>query len=319
MELRITGSRYVDDSFLITLTTQCKGLQTISLSQCNEVTDVFFMRLNQNCTKLKEVSLQECNSVTDGSVQLLVANCPIDKISLLSCIMVTNACLQYIKHHCGKRLLALHLDGVLLTHSELLSIGHACRQLDALSIRNAQLISTEMIPLHSDRLFDSLHSLDVGGNAKLSAEYLSSLLSSTSVFLTSLSLCRCKQVTEDTVDQVINTFRYLQAVDVSYCENLADRAVIKLVSRYGAQLSELRIAGHRKINKTTLREVAAHCSNLGYLDISSCSQLNTASVLNVLDTCSSLRELKMDNCKNVETIKVQHHVQNNKICCILKV
>lgn len=127
--LIITGSKIMDDSLLIEVSTKCPNLQVVDLRACEGITDYGVHALATSCTQLVSVNLGRkkrghlitdhsistlvCNNrklqtvglagcyITDKSLWELAMNCggSVERLSLNNCPYITNQLLPVILHH----------------------------------------------------------------------------------------------------------------------------------------------------------------------------------------------------------------------------
>lgn len=129
-KLVITGSRVVDDRFLIKVSEMCPNLQVLDLRACELVSDYGIYCIGQKCTNLREVNFGRKNRgslITDLSCSVLIRN--------------------------NKQLKTVGLAGCHITDKSIWDLALHCNTtLERLSLNSCPLITNQLIPLilHSD-------------------------------------------------------------------------------------------------------------------------------------------------------------------------
>ncbi|KAG7191754.1 Antagonist of MEN (Mitotic Exit Network) [Scheffersomyces spartinae] len=129
-KLVVTGSRVLDDKFLINLSETCCNLQTLDIRACELVSDYGIYFIGQRCTQLKEINFGRKNRgslITDLSCSVLIRN--------------------------NKQLKTVGFAGCHISDKSIWDLAVNCNTtLERLSLNNCPLITNQLIPLilHSD-------------------------------------------------------------------------------------------------------------------------------------------------------------------------
>lgn len=128
----VTGSKTLDDSFLIHLSKRCPNLEVLDIRACELVTDSGIYSIGKYCKKLKVINFGrklKGHLITDNSLSILIKNNPnLNTIGLAGCC-VTDKVIWDIAIHCNS-------------------------SIERLSLNNCQFITNQSIPLilHSNYL-----------------------------------------------------------------------------------------------------------------------------------------------------------------------
>lgn len=128
--LVITGSKILDDSLLIEVSTKCPNLQVVDLRACEGITDYGVHALATSCVQLVSVNLgrkKRGHLITDHSISTLVCN--------------------------NRKLQTVGLAGCYITDKSLWELAMNCGgSVERLSLNNCPYISNQLLPviLHHD-------------------------------------------------------------------------------------------------------------------------------------------------------------------------
>jgi F-box/leucine-rich repeat protein 17 len=278
------------------------------------VTDNTFIRVSQQCRCITELSLAGCDSVSEGSIQLMLSNCRLQRITLFECPQMSLATVFLIARRCNVSLLELHLSQIVVQLVDLAGLCVQCPSLEALSLRSAGILSAHC-PSYPN--LKALRALDVSGNGAISNGVLINLMHEVPRSgLTRLNIAKCSLLDGEFVDHLIARYKGLQELDMSQCGSLSDKVAVTAVKHLSA-LKTLNLSGNFKLNKQTMNAICEHAHSLESLDVSHCPNVQLFGVLKVLDACPLLRRVDVTGCKNVEGLKVKHHVANMGMRCVV--
>lgn len=94
---------------------------------------------------------------------------------------------------------------------------------------------------------------------------------------------------------MLNTFRKLTSVNVSYCQQLVDED-LKLIVQACPNLNELQIEECREITDNGIFDVIQYCKNLTILNMSRCDNLTDKSLIELGLKATQLRHLEIARC-----------------------
>ena len=82
-------------------TTNCAGLQSLSLNCCYNITDESVISISMNCTGLQSLNLSECDDITDKSIFSIAENCTkLQALSMNACDNITDISIIELSKHC---------------------------------------------------------------------------------------------------------------------------------------------------------------------------------------------------------------------------
>ena len=126
----------VTDYTLQSIAEHCTGLQSLSLSFCEDITDTDLITISEHCSNLKSLHLRGCNQITDASIISISTHCTgIQLLYLCACNHITDASIISISTHCNL-LQSLDLFGCnQITDASIMSLSTHCTGLQSLNLR----------------------------------------------------------------------------------------------------------------------------------------------------------------------------------------
>jgi len=129
----------------------CTGLESLSLSDCREITDSGVITISEHCTGLQTLNLQGCHQITDASIISISTYCTgLQSLNLLECLQITDAGIISISTHCTG-LQSINLGGCYkITDVSIISISTHCTGLQSLNLEGCHQITDASIILISE-------------------------------------------------------------------------------------------------------------------------------------------------------------------------
>ena len=91
----------ITDHFIDSITTNCKKIESLNLSNCKDLTDAAIITLVQNCPQLTSLNLSDCKKLTDNSILAIAENCrQLTSLKLSGCEKLTSASILAILADC---------------------------------------------------------------------------------------------------------------------------------------------------------------------------------------------------------------------------
>ncbi|XP_075870871.1 F-box and leucine-rich repeat protein 13 [Nelusetta ayraudi] len=297
---------------------ECKNLQELNLSQCDNVTDLMMQNIVDGCAGLLYLNLS-CTLITDVTIRELSRSCiNLQYLSLAYCYRVSEKGLTYLNTGKGCRnLIHLDLSGCnQITVSSFKCISDACRSLREIVINDMPTLSDECLstliarchsltslslmetPFLSDVSWNAiagvakLKSFSTRGNYQVSDDgWMSLCLSSRG--LRTLHIPDCPKLTNSSL-RVMANLKGLQHLDISYCSKVGDFGIQYLTKGLAStKLMELNLSHCSNINDSSVMKITQRCK-LAYLNLSYCEKLTSACLEWIAG--SSIRTLDLSGC-----------------------
>lgn len=219
----------INEGFFLQLSVRTPHLQSLNLTECNDITDEDIQFINQ-FSQLERLILSECEQVTSQCLRGLPALSGLRELNLMGC-SIDDDDLENLKNFPRLETLNLRycvfLTGEGLKHlknlTELRNLNLA--KCSAITSRDLQHIAslTNLETLNLSRTFPSI------------THGIPSLIQLTK--LKNLSLTGCEKLTYENLKTLLNSLRRLETLNISYCEKITpeDQAALK------ADIPDLRI------------------------------------------------------------------------------
>jgi len=124
---------------------QSKGLQSLKVSGCNQITTGSFMKIFMGCNQLEEIDLSYCSLITDHEIKLMSENCiKLTHINLKNCCQVSDAGIVYLSEKCkilafisiARNSMASRVSDVAL-----LALGGGCKYITSINLSGCEMIT----------------------------------------------------------------------------------------------------------------------------------------------------------------------------------
>uniref|UniRef100_A0A7N0VN47 F-box/LRR-repeat protein 15-like leucin rich repeat domain-containing protein n=1 Tax=Kalanchoe fedtschenkoi TaxID=63787 RepID=A0A7N0VN47_KALFE len=269
--IRIDGAR-VSESYLQTITDNCKLLTEVGLSKCKGVTDNGIIQLVSRCINLRILDLTCCDTVGDAAISAVANSCRnLNCLKLEACKLVTMKSLQSLGSH-----------SILLKEIDLT---------DCYGVVDKGLF-------HLSKCF-GLASLKLGLCANITDEGLSSIASKCSRIY-ELDLYRCAGIGDNGLAALSNGCTRLKILNLSYCTKITDQGLAYIGQM--DELLELEMRGLVNITNTGFTAVVAGCRRLSELDIKHCENVTDSGFWALAYHGQNLRQLNISNCSISDTV-----------------
>ena len=156
------SSSILTDHTLQSIAEHCTGLQSLSLSDCWELTEAGLVAISEHCTNLKSLKIGDCCEITDVSIISISNHCTgLQTLNLWDCREITDVSIISVSTHCTG-LQSLDLWGCReITDASIISISTQCLGLQSLNLQGCRKITdASIIPISENctglkRLFAS--------------------------------------------------------------------------------------------------------------------------------------------------------------------
>ena len=152
----------IRDTGLITISERCTNLKSLNLCDCNQITDASIISISTHCTGLQSLNLADCNQITDASIISISTHCTgLKSLNLGYCKQITDASIISISTHCTG-LQSLYLHGChQISDTSIISISENCSGLKELLVSYTKITDASLIAIA--KICTGLQSLHTNG------------------------------------------------------------------------------------------------------------------------------------------------------------
>ncbi|WCJ38993.1 RNI-like superfamily protein [Euphorbia peplus] len=247
--LDVSFCRKLTDKGLSAVAEGCKDLRSLHLTHCRFVTDELLRSLSKNCPNLQELGLQGCSNITDNGLTDLVEGCRrIQFLDINKCSNVGDIGICNLSKTCSSYLKTLKL-------------------LDCYKVGDESITSLA-------KFCNNLETLIIGGCRDVSDVSMKLLASACKNSLKVLRMDWCLNISDSSLNRILNECRSLEALDIGCCEEITDAALQGLgTSETELSLKILKVSNCPKITVTGIAMLLEKCKALEYLDVRSCPHI----------------------------------------------
>ncbi|NXJ03224.1 DRC6 protein, partial [Odontophorus gujanensis] len=281
---------------------ECKNLQDLNLSECQELNDESMRLISESCRSLLYLNLSYTN-ITDGTLQLLSRSFPnLQYLSLAHCRKFTNKGLQYLGTGTGcHKLIYLDLSGCIqISVDGFRNVANGCSGIQDLLINEMPTLTdgciqalvekcrqiTSVVFLDSPHLSDTtfkalteckLVKVRIEGNNQIT-DLSFKLMSKCCQYMRHIYFAGCQKIT-DVGLKMISKLNYILVLNVADCLRIRDGGVRPFVQgSSGAKLRELNLANCIHVTDASVKEIAQRCHQLMYLNLCHCENVTDAGI-----------------------------------------
>ncbi|XP_029951714.1 dynein regulatory complex subunit 6 [Salarias fasciatus] len=292
---------------------ECRNLQELNVSECQNVTDLMIQRIVEDCPSLLYLNLS-CTLITNETLKELSRNClNLQYLSLAYCYRLTDEGFIYLRTGKGcSNLFHLNLSGCTqMTLNGFRYVSAGCSSLKEIVINDMPTLSDSCVLallarcrcLSAISLLDAPHLSDIGLKAIAEAAELKSFstegnnqltdmswraLCSSSPGLRRLHAAQCPRMTDASLRSMA-TLKHLQYLDISLCSRVSDDGIRYLTEGASAgTLRELNVSQCSYVTDISVMMIAQRLSELCHLNLSYCERLTDEAMeqLNGSSICS---------------------------------
>lgn len=287
-------TRVKTDPFILDkLLSRFKQLESLSLTNCYELSDSDLTILAIYGSKLRSLYLSFCPRVTDISLNSVASGCRLLSIISLSNCSITDSGLETLTKSC-KSLVEVNLAWCLsITDHGIWSLVQNCRQLKALKISWCNKI----VGVGFQGCSSALAYLQVDCCA-IDPVGISKILSGGG--LEYLSLCNLNKCTRGHGLGAIGSgvAANLKILDLRMCTSVTDDAIIS-ISKGCPLLQEWNLSFCDEIGYPGWESIGLYCDDLKTLHVNKCVKLCDRGLLALGNGCKRLSVLYMTECRLV--------------------
>ncbi|XDV52965.1 hypothetical protein PO909_021596 [Leuciscus waleckii] len=300
---------------------QCRNLQELNLSECQNVNDENMKMILEGCHSLLYLNLAFTH-ITNGTIRVLSRCCvTLRSLNLAHCMGFSDKGLQYLTTGKGcHRLSHLDLSGCSqISVDGFTYVAEACSSLQQIVLDDLPTLTDTCVqvlvskclvltvislldsPFLSDVAFKtiaeviSLTKIQIEGNERMTDSSLKALCRS-SHKLTEVHVSDCPRVTDASLKSLGNLTK-LCSLNISGCIKVTDMGIYYITEGPSAvELRELDLSYCPKVTDLSLKRITQRCSNLTHLAVCFCENL-TDYGFECLDKCASLVSLDITGCK----------------------
>ncbi|PKA47043.1 F-box protein [Apostasia shenzhenica] len=252
--------------------------------------DAIKSKLAMLLCRLRRMSSRVLGLLTKGS--------PAD-VYLSDCSWTTETVFEEVFSQCNTgNLKALQLDFCgrclpdYVLHSTLAKSPNCLPSLNRLSLKGAYCLSDgglSMIVASAPLL----RSLNVSQCSLLTYRGIIAVADKLEEVLRELYIDDCQNVDAMSIIPALLKMKYLEVLSVSHIETVSDRFLKKLIPNSGPKITQLNLAGCRKVTNASMKMIADNCPHLSCLDIRDLNRLNDFAIQHLVNGCSPFQRLKL--------------------------
>ena len=144
--LSLSDCGEITDIGLITISKQSLGLHSLKVNKGVNITNASIISISIYCTRLQSLELESCEHITDASIISISTHCTgLQSLNLESCHHISDVSIISISTHCTG-LKSLNLNGcVNISDASIISISTHCTGLKSLNLRFCRQITDASI------------------------------------------------------------------------------------------------------------------------------------------------------------------------------
>lgn len=312
--VQLSGIEDISDRTIAILAAAATKLRGLDLGGCSRITNEGVLELAAKCTTLEWIRLSGVLGVTDSAISALVKSCPrLSELELDSCQGLTAMSIRDIWTFTRKlrrlkltrcKQLTAHAFPALVDENTLVPYWQSTPGDEKDSLAGSTTFFPPLIlsPANSP---DNLRVLDLGYCTKITDDAMAGIVSNATKIQT-LTISGCAHLTDKTMDSIctlgenlevlsmahvskvtdigvvrlVRACSRLRSVDVNFCSNLGDLAVLELATL--PLLRRLSLVRLRKLTDNAVFFLAEHTPTLERLHLSHCDGLSLDSMHHVI-------------------------------------
>jgi len=146
--LSISNCREITDTGLITISEYCPNLKSLRINYCDQITDASIISISTHCTGLQSLLIENCEQITDACIISISTHCTeLQSLNLWYCVQISDASIISISTHCTG-LQSLDLGGCdQITDASIISISTHCTWLKRLNVSYTRITDASLIAI----------------------------------------------------------------------------------------------------------------------------------------------------------------------------
>ncbi|KAA6408027.1 MAG: SCF E3 ubiquitin ligase complex F-box grrA [Lasallia pustulata] len=280
-------------------------VKRLNLSNLNDQISDGTVQPFVQCKRIERLTLTSCVKLTDhGVIALVSGNRSLLALDITGLDSVTDHTLLTVADNCT-RLQGLNItDCVKVTDESLVAVSESCKHLKRLKLNNCELVTDLSILAFADNC-PSMLEIDLQ-NCKLISDPSVTALISQGRHLRELRLAHCHLITDQAfLDLPIHvTYESLRILDLTACHQLHDDAVIKIINA-APRLRNLVLAKCKEITDRAVLAITKLGKNLHYVHLGHCQYITDNAVIQLVKMCNRIRYIDLACCLRLTDASVK--------------
>ncbi|XP_072272209.1 F-box/LRR-repeat protein 17 isoform X2 [Pyxicephalus adspersus] len=264
-QLDLSSRQQVKDGILEKISSRCRNITEINISDCLNVTDVGICKL--------KVHVGNQDRLTDEALHQLGSSCKdLRDIHFGQCYKISDEGLVVIAKGCPKLQKIYMQENKLVTNRSVEAFAEYCRELQYVGFMGCSVTSDGVIHLTN---LKSLSSLDLRNITELDNQTVVEIVKKCQN-LTSLNLCLNRNIDDRCVEVIAKEGRRLKELYLVTCK-ITDYALIS-IGRYSSTIETVDVGWCKEITDQGATLIAQSSKSIRYLGLMRCDQVNEATV-----------------------------------------
>ena len=317
--LAMSGARVDDEAFSLICSAMqqsgCgKGMTSIDISQCRELTDLGVVCMAEVCPNLQRLNMAGLSRVSDRGVRSVCAQCwYLQHLSVEDVFLLKDDAFWFSATYDGRRaanenmlmsLQELNLtDCANLTDRGIEGLAERCRKLDVLILRGCDKLTDTALRHIADPamstaaatpMCDTIHTLNLAYSTGLTASGILALLPACAC-LEDLDLSGLASFVSDAfVHSVSKYCPTIQRLTLQKCLQLTDAALCSLADNLW--LEHLDVTGCYKLTDAGLEVLSEACNGMRSLTLRRLKRITNRSVFAIMRNCKGIQQIDVQEC-----------------------
>lgn len=312
----IIGSNYysnnITDHSINVISETAIQLRKIEISQSRLITDSAIVTLTKKCHYITEIKLVNCTKLGDESINSIADNCQhLEVLKITNNNLITSSSIYQVYNKCKSLQVLTVIDCSVKSDSSSSSsaVAVASSVVPHNTITSTDLLITTMM----NKKKNILQKLNFSRYRVVSDAYLQKFLHNSN--LLHLSLEENQSITDATIITIASSIRTVISLNLSFCLQLTDIAIIELMKHCHA-LEHIDLQAC-KITDEAIYHIIHNSSQLQHANFNWCIQLTDNTLQHLIDRpCIHLTHLSLNGCNLITSGGIHELLTtnvNNKI------
>lgn len=296
----------VDDTFL-NLFEGCSNLERLTLVNCTRITRASICAVVQGCSKLQSIDMTGVKSIDDSVFSALGQNSSrLQGLYAPGCKEVTRNGIAYIYQNCPMLKRMKISENMNILDEDIINFVENCKALIEVDVHScANLTNHSLITLFTH--LEQLREFRISQNSNITDQLFRSIPEGMVLDrLRIIDFTGCTQITDQSVELIVQAAPRLRNVVLSKCSNVTDSS-LKFLSKLGKNLHYVHLGHCTHITDIGIVLLARNCHRLQYIDLACCQQL-TNTCLTELAHLPRLRRIGLVKCLNITDLGIHNFV-----------
>lgn len=256
------------------------------------VADAAVMELASNCGHLESLSLTDCEQVTDASVTAIARSCPaLQKVQIDGCGRITDTSVMAIAQQCPRLQTAKFSGCRKITDASAVILAQRCTGLQSIDFAMTQITDATVTAMAQN--CPGLQTVELAVCGRVTDASVTQLAQHCPS-LQYVGLARCPRVSDASVTLLASRCGGLQDLDVA-CSKISDEGVATVAeSRH--ELRSINLSGC-KVSNAAVKALSQHCTGLQSVSLGGCFDVTDDGVAALAQNCPDLRSVSLHRCK----------------------